>query len=308
MKSKKLKVEEEKTTQQEGKKEAEKKYKPKSLSIDVFPKNTNEYRHIIDDSKCCKADVEFMLELRRGSNNFTPKHTTLSEPPFYHADLDKYKHKNIYKPEDKKFLSINIGTFRQIFSNRAKYAINNSIYRYEVTLRTEPNKQISKSVINKGTGDKNIQFSKKINPWNSSVLPKERTLFDTLLPPVLPKSKEIFAKYGTQIGRPIIRVEKNGYVNGVKIKGKIFDFHKTLANRFPSEHYPSSTYVNDYGTQNIGAIKHLLEYDNRTMTINWSSYLRGEKKKKFLINDIKKRELRLREKSKEKNYSGKPVS
>ena len=88
-----------------------------------------------------------------------------------------------------------------------------------------------------------------------------------------------------------------------KLKKK--DYNKTLANRFPSDHYPSSKYENDYGTQNIMAIKHLLDSDNRTMTSYWTTYLRGEKKKKFLKDDIIKREKKLRNKSNERNYAGK---
>ena len=30
-----------------------------------FPKNVNQFRHILEDIKCCGADIEFMLQLRR---------------------------------------------------------------------------------------------------------------------------------------------------------------------------------------------------------------------------------------------------
>ena len=53
------------------------------------------------------------------------------------------------------------------------------------------------------------------------------------------------------------------------------------------------------------AIKHLLDSDNRTMTSYQTNYLRGEKKKKFLKDDIIKREKKLRNKSNGKNYAGK---
>ena len=41
------------------------------------------------------------------------------------------------------------------------------------------------------------------------------------------------------------------------------------------------------------------------MTSYWSTYLRGEKKKKFLKEEIKRREKKLKEKSNEKNYASK---
>ena len=275
----------------------------KPRNPDKFPKNVNEFRHIMDDVNCCRADIEFMLELRRQKKFLSKdKNATIGEPQFYQDDLNKYKNKNQKKWEEKKLLQTNIGTFRQIFSNRAKYAINNSTYRYEVGLRTEPNK-ISKSV-GKKDDDKKVS-SRNANPWNSTTIPKERSLLDKLLPPVLQRSKDLFAKYDNKIGRPVIQIKKEGFINGNRINGRIYEYNRSLANRFPSDHFPSSKYSNDYGTQNIMAIKHLLDSDNRTMTSYWSTYLRGEKKKKFLKDDIIKREKKLRNKSNERNYAGK---
>ena len=69
---------------------------------DHFPKNANEFRHIIEDLKCCKADVEFMLELRRNKKIKNLQGTTGAEPSFYGEDLNKYKLRANYKPEEKK--------------------------------------------------------------------------------------------------------------------------------------------------------------------------------------------------------------
>ena len=80
---------------------SEKKYKTVENHIpDAFPKNVNEFRHIIDDIKCGRADVEFMLELRRHKkidNNQDKAHA--NEPSFYQNDLSKYKNKTLLKPE-----------------------------------------------------------------------------------------------------------------------------------------------------------------------------------------------------------------
>ena len=274
----------------------------KPQNPDKFPKNVNEFRHIMDDVSCCRADIEFMLELRRPKKFLSrDRNVQLAEPQFYQEDLSKYKNKNIRKLEEKKLLQTNIGLFRQIFSDRSKYAINNSVYRYEVALRTEPNK-ISKS-LGKKEGEEKKSF--KTIPWNSTTIPKERTLLDKLLPPVLQPSKDVFSKVENKVGRPVIKIKKDGFINGNKIYGRIFDYNKSLAYRYPGDHFPSSKYMNDYGTQNIEAIRHLLDSDNRTMTSYWSTYLRGEKKKKFLKDDIKRREKKLRDKSNEKNYSSK---
>ena len=272
---------------------------------DKFPKNVNEFRHIMDDVNCCRADIEFMLVLRRPRKSLSKdKNSTLAEPQFYQDDLTKYRNKLTKKSEEKKILQTNIGTFRQIFSNRASYAINNPTYRYEVCLRTEPNVQSKTIEKKKDDEDKKVSWKPKV-PWNSTTIPREKTLFDTLLPPVLQPSKELFSKFDNKIGRPVIQIKKDGYIEGKKVYGRIFEYNRNLAKRFPSDHYPSSKYINDYGTQNINAIQHLLDDDNRTMTSYWSTYLRGEKKKKFLQEEIKRREKKLRDSSQERNYAGK---
>ena len=287
-------------------------YRSKTLENnfpDSFPKNANEFRHIIEDIKCCRADVEFMLELRRHKriNNLEKSHG--SEPTFYHDDLTKYRNRIILKPEERKMLRINIGQFKYILADRSKYAINNPTFKYEVKLRTEPN--VSKSVDkiknvenNKNNDDKN---KNKINPllnlkkWDSTNFPKNADLFNTLLPPLLPQSKEVFAKNEKRVGRPIIIKKKESYINGIKIRSRIFDYNTALAYRYPSDHLPNSKYNNDYGVGNLGEISHLLKSDNRTMSNNWYSYLRGLKKKSVSPDDIKKTEKKLKDKSNKKS-------
>ena len=113
---------------------------------DHFPKNANEFRHIIEDLKCCKADVEFMLELRRNKKINNLHGITGNEPSFYRDDLTKYKTKSIYKPEEKKMLKTNLGRYKYIISDRAHYAINFPTFKYEVKLRTEQNDIVSRSL------------------------------------------------------------------------------------------------------------------------------------------------------------------
>ena len=289
---------------------SEKKYKTVENHIpDAFPKNVNEFRHIIEDIKCGRADVEFMLELRRHKkrdNNLDKVHA--NEPSFYQNDLSKYKNKNIIKPEEKKMLQVNIGQYKYILSDRTKYAINDSTFKYEVRLRTEP-PSLSKSVDIKNSENNknsdNVQNKKSsfinIKKWDNTNIPKHVNLFNSLLPPILPQSKEIFAKNENRIGRPIIVRRKDAYINGIKIKSRIFDYNSVIALRYPSEHFPNSRYFNDYGVGNLGEISHLLKYDNRTMSNNWYSFLRGIKKKSISPEDIKKTEQKLRDKSNQKS-------
>jgi hypothetical protein len=268
---------------------------PIKQKSDKFPKNANEFKHIMDDLSCGVSDIEYMLQLRRNKKiEKVNKDITANSPSFYDDDYKKYKTKHIKKLDEKELMKTNMGTFKYIFSDRTNYAINDTQYKFEVTLR-------SNSMLNSRNIPKNAN-TKNNYRWDPAIIPRSRNIFNTILPPVLDKSKEIFNKYGNKIGRPTITIHKDGYINGTKVRSRVFDYNKNIALRYPSEHYPSSKYQNDYGTQNIGSIRHLLDSDNMTMTSFWCTYLRGVKKIKYTMEDTKKREKRLRDKSSEKNY------
>ena len=277
---------------------------PIQQKSDKFPKNANEFKHIMDDVNCGVPDIEYMLQLRRHKKiSSINKNIPVNSPSFYEDDLQKYKKRITKKPDEKQLLRTNIGRFRQMFSDRTRFAINDTQYKFEVTLR--PDTIIAQKNSTRNNQDanqkQNIVFKNKAS-WNPTTIPRSKSLFDTILPPVLSRSKEIFGKLDDQIGRPIIKVNRDGFINGEKVKRRIFEYNKNVALRYPSEHFPSSKYKNDYGTQNVGSIKHLLNYDNRTMTSSWSTYLRGPKKIKFLPEEIKRREKRLRDRSNDKTY------
>jgi len=196
---------------------SEKKYKTVENHItDSFPKNVNEFRHIIDDIKCGRADVEFMLELRhhkKSDNNLDKVHA--NEPSFYQNDLSKYKNKIILKPIEKKMLQVNLAQYKHMLSDRAKYAINDSTFRYEVRLRTEPSylsksMDIKNSENNKNSDNTQNKKSSVINmkKWDNTNIPKDANLFNSLLPPILPQSKEIFQKMKIELEGLLLLKEK----------------------------------------------------------------------------------------------------
>ena len=266
---------------------------------DKFPKNVNEFKHIEDDITCGVSDIEYMLQLRRHNKIPTiSKDIANNSPSFYDVDSKKFKNKNKIKLDEKEFMKTNIGTFRYIFSDRTNYAINDTQYKFEVTLRGNSLYNQKKSSRNYN----NLNDLKNKIKWDPTLIPRTKSLFDTMLPPILSRSKEIFSKFGDKIGRPVINIKKDGYISGTKVKSRVYEYNKNVALRYPSEHFPSSKYQNDYGIQNIGSIRHLLDCDNRTMTSFWSTYLRGKKKIKFTAEETKKREKRLRDRSLEKNY------
>lgn len=70
-----------------------------------FPKNVNQFRHILEDIKCCGADIEFMLQLRRYKQIKNLEKANLNEPSFYQEDLTKYRDRITLKPEEKNVTS-----------------------------------------------------------------------------------------------------------------------------------------------------------------------------------------------------------
>ena len=265
---------------------------------DNFPKNANEFKHIMDDITCGVSDIEYMLQLRRNKKiGKINKEIATNSPSFFDEDAQKYKKKYALKVDEKEFLKTNLGTFKYILSDRTNYAVNETQYKFELTLR-------SNSFFNPRKRSRNQQdnYIKNRIRWDPTTIPSSKSLFDTILPPVLDRSKELFKKYGNKIGRPTIRVQKEGFINGNKIKSRVYEYNKNLALRYPSEHYPSSQYQNDYGTTNIGNIRHLLDFDNKTMTSSWITYLRNAKKIKYSMEDTKRREKRLRDISLKKVY------
>lgn len=262
---------------------------------DVFPKNANEFKHIMDDITCGVPDIEYMLMLRRPKKYRKIEKTVSSNSPsFYDEDFKKFKKKMAKDPVDKALLQTNMGNFRQIFSDRAKYAINDTQFKFEVQLRNNT-RYISRNGNQQGNNLSNIKFH-----WAPTVLPRSRSLFDTMLPPLLNRSREIFQKLDDKIGRPLMAVKKEGMVNGIKVKSRVFEYNKNLALRYPSEHFPSSRYTNNYGIQNFGSFSHLVSVDSKPMQLSWSTFLRGDKSTRLPPAEIKKREKKLKEKNNDK--------
>ena len=307
VKEKKIKKEESKSPSQ--KKESPKKNKnigkgsPILQKSDKFPKNANEFKHIMDDITCGVPDIEYMLQLRRHKKiNSLNRNIQANSPSFYDDDLRKYRNKLSKKADDKHLLQTNIGRFRQIFSDRSTYAINDTQYKFQVTLRHDAFSNLKNLSRNPENKEKQNNFLKNKIRWDPTNIPRSKSLFDTILPPVLARSKEIFTRLEDKIARPIISVKKDGFINGEKVKRRVFEYNKNIALRYPSEHFPSSRYVNDYGLQNIGSFKHLLNFDNLTMTSSWTTHLRNQKKIKILPEETKKREKKLRDRSNDKSY------
>ena len=274
----------------------------KSFSMDNLPKNINDYEHILEDDKCTKENLKFVLDLRENDEkpNNKNKNDLFFPPSFYNEDLNKFQQKKLLKDRIN-FLPKNYASIKFLFTDKSKCPINNSQYEYELSLRTD-----RKNINTKNSHNKKLCLSKDQIPWNSTVLPKQKNIFDTLLPPILNINKKALKKIQDKVARPIIQIKKDSFVNGEKIKSRIFSYNNIFTLRYPSNCYPNSKYENNFGVNNVAEIRHLFRSDsgdNTNPTSHWISYLRGNKKTKMSIEDTKNREIKLRNLIREKTYS-----
>lgn len=245
---------------------------PPTLKKDEFfvPKNVNEYRHIIKCYYSRESDLEWMLKLRRHKKiRQIPKETSPSPPGFYEEDFNKYKTKTeADNSSKKKFLKTNLAIFKHIVT---RPYLNNSLYSFETTLRSEPNK--TKLTINP-------------IPWRSINFSPKKNLFDTYLPPVLQQSKENLLKLKDQVSRPLIQVNSKVNVNGEEIRQRKFQLSTDRTSRSPFEHFGSNKYNDKYGIKNVNSIKHIMNFDNSNTNTLWECALR-EYNKKIMKTDNK---------------------
>ena len=225
------------------------------------PKNVNQYRHIIECYYSRESDLEWMLKLRRHKKiKNIQKEPTTNPPNFYNEDYEKYRTKTESDNNGrKKFLKTNIGTFNHVVK---RPFLNGSIFSFETTLREE-------------------QKNKKVNivPWRSLNYSSKRNLFDTYLPPVLTQSKDNLNKMKDLVSRPLIQVNSKTSVNGVDIRQRKFELSPDRTSRSPFEHVISNKYNDKYAIKNIGAIKHIMNFDNSNINTLWETKLREYDKK-----------------------------
>lgn len=282
----------------------------KSFSVENLPKNINDYKHILDDNVSSKTNVKFVLGLRhQPKENKKLKNLIFTPPSFYNDDLNKYQKRLLLK-EKINLLSTNFAEIKFLLSDKTKCPINSSQLEYPISLRK--NEADEDDIINKiKMKNKKKKLKLKFNfsddkiQWDSTNFPKGKNLFDTLLPPLLDTSKNTLRQIQDKVSRPLIQVNKEGYVGGRKIRSRIFNYNNTFTLRYPGDSYPNSKYENDFGYSNYADIRHLFRSnsgDNTNTTSNWITYLRQKKRPKMSIETTKEREQKLKQLTTEKTY------
>ena len=81
------------------------------------------------------------------------------------------------------------------------------------------------------------------------------------------------------VSRPLIQVNSKTSVNGVDIRQRKFELSPDRTSRSPFEHVTSNKYNDKYAIKNIGAIKHIMNFDNSNINTLWETKLREYDKK-----------------------------
>lgn len=106
-----------------------------------YPKNINEYRHIMADSQTVNAELTWILDLRTYSQRIKYhglRNATINKPRFYDEDHDKYtaKVEKERKLKEKEFSNArNTNQFEHLIEKRLGSTANFSQFGFETTLR-----------------------------------------------------------------------------------------------------------------------------------------------------------------------------
>lgn len=150
---------------------------------DSFPKNINEYRHIIDTFKVNDKELEWVLELRaHKSSNYIGEKNLTAHGPNFSSDIDyNYVKKNNW---DSTYRGLSTD-LEHLMRKRIGEQANKSQLDFEITLREH----------------KDYQNTFKGPDWKvPKKLPKDH--IESFLPPVTKLARKIFDKNQNVIPRP----------------------------------------------------------------------------------------------------------
>jgi hypothetical protein len=159
-----------------------------------YPKNINEYRHIIDTFHVVDGELGWILDLRTYGERL--KYTGLkgknsTQPKFFDADFTKYREKVEKECSDKrKDLRTPTGnciSFRHLVKERLGATANSSQFAFETTLRNF--RPVSKVVKHK-------------TEWQQVPYYQKPRIFSSYLPPMRPDSLANMKKMKDSVIRP----------------------------------------------------------------------------------------------------------
>jgi hypothetical protein len=106
----------------------------------TYPKNINEYRHIIDTHKVKDSDLEWVLHLRQPRTSGGIRKTMGFQPPsFYNSDYQNYINKKKNDPNTKYNIS-NLATIEHLLKKRTGYSPDQTQMNFEINVLRDKQK------------------------------------------------------------------------------------------------------------------------------------------------------------------------
>jgi len=246
-----------------------------------FPKNINEYRHVIDTNKITDKDLEWVLDLRTHGLNSNPieKTTNTVAPNLQTENLRNMKKKECCKMPysmertywDSSFKG-NSNKIEHLVRKRIGEQTNSSNLEFEATLRVFP------------------KYNKLLF-GEFSTIPSSPKKFQnvTFLPPVMNFTNKNMEKIKALIPRELdYKYEAKDITNlNYKVKSRKASPRNTTYG-FLGENYGMEKYDMKYTQPNFNNFRHILSNTSSNSLSKWTCGLRNIEVNKMPLNNIKK--------------------
>ena len=219
----------------------------------IYPKNINEYVHLLKNHAFTQGDLDWTLELRDDKKKWKiSKEISFNPPTFYENDFENFARKTRVPTAPEPFLHYDNPFKLNHLVHKNCFIINSSQINYESTLR-------------KYKPSKGVKLFKHNEEWkNLAYSPK--ALSTNFLPPLREKSKENLQRINKYVVRDYEHFnEKMEYEND-KIIRKTVRPNKKFAADWLGEHLEREKYNMKYKTKNINSIRHLLSYHGNSLS------------------------------------------
>ena len=227
---------------------------PKNETAVIYPKNINEYVHLLKNHAFTQGDLDWTLELRDEKKKKwkIPKEISFNAPSFYDNDFENYARKTKIPSTPEPFLHYdNPFKLNHLVSKNCNI-INSSQINYESTLRK--NKPI-----------KGVKICKHNQEWkNLAYTP--RATSTSFLPPLREKSKENLQRINKYVIRDYEHFNEKIEYEHDKIIRKTVRPNKKFAADWLGEHLEREKYNMKYKTKNVNSVRHLLHNHGNSLS------------------------------------------
>ena len=211
----------------------------------IYPKNINEYKHLLNNHMFTQGDLDWTLDLRNEKKTFNiRKEISVNPPSFYDEDLDNFKKKKKIIINEPFLHNENPFQLNHLVHDNCN-TINASQINFESTLR-----KINKPI-------KGVKIVKHNQSWkNLPYTPLSNISY--FLPPVSSKSKEHMDRINKFIVREYEHVNEKTKFENDNIIRKTVRPNKKFLPGWLGEHLEREKYNLKYKTKNINSIRHIL--------------------------------------------------